>query len=262
MKFGMPALVECKDVYDCIEVAKKNGLDFVEINMSFPQYLPDTLDIPRLKAALDESKIFLTIHTDEQLNPFDFNKAVSDCYFEEMRKVIRFAVELNIPVINMHLLRGVYVTLPGKVILLTDVYKEQYFARLSDFIAMCEREIGNAPLKICIENVDTNAFTDSQLKALPKFMESPVFALTLDVGHEMCLGYKDSHVFSEYPDKLYHMHLHDCDGKKPHLALGDGIVDIEKKISDFHGPNCLIEVKTIEGLEKSSKYLKAKGYVN
>ena len=95
MKFGMPALVECKDVYDCIEVAKKNGLDFVEINMSFPQYLPDTLDIPRLKAALKESGLFLTIHTDEQLNPFDFNKAVSDCYFEEMRKVIRCSIILT-----------------------------------------------------------------------------------------------------------------------------------------------------------------------
>ena len=262
MKFGMPALVECKDVYDCIEVAKKNGLDFVEINMSFPQYLPDTLDIPRLKEAIKESGIFLTIHTDEQLNPFDFNKAVSDCYFEEMRKVIRFAVDLNIPVINMHLLRGVYVTLPGKVILLTDVYREEYFKRLDTFIDMCEKEIGDAPLKICIENVDTNAFTESQIQALPKFMASPVFALTLDVGHEMCLGYKDTHVFEKYPDKLYHMHLHDCDGKKPHLALGDGIVDIEKKLIDYSGPNCLVEVKTIEGLEKSSKYLKAKGYIN
>lgn len=262
MKFGMPALVECKDVYDCIDVAKKNGLDFVEINMSFPQYLPDLLDIPRLKKALSDNGIFLTIHTDEQMNPFDFNKSVAECYFEEMRKVIRFAVDLGIPTINMHLLRGVYVTLPGKVVLLTDVYKEEYLRRLDDFIAMCEREIGDAPLKICIENVDTNAFTKSQLEAMPKFMASDVFFLTLDVGHEMCLEYKDSHVFEKYPDKLYHMHLHDCDGKKPHLALGDGIMDIEKKLSGFHGPNCLVEVKTIEGLEKSAKYLKAKGYIS
>ena len=108
MKFGMPALVECKDVYDCIDVAKKNGLDFVEINMSFPQYLPQSVDIPRLKAALLENEIFLTIHADEQLNPFDFNASVSKCYFDVMRSSIRFALELGIPVINMHLLKGVY----------------------------------------------------------------------------------------------------------------------------------------------------------
>ena len=261
MKFGMPALVECKDVYDCIEVAKKNGLDFVEINMSFPQYLPESIDIPELKRALCESGVFLTIHADEQLNPFDFNKTVSQCYFDVMRSSIRFALELGIPVINIHLLKGVYVTLPGKVILLTDVYSEEYFARVREFISMCEDEIGEGDLKICIENVDSNAFTESQLKALPLFMQSRVFGLTLDVGHEMCLKNADSHVFEEYPEKLVHMHLHDCDGKKPHLALGDGILDVEKKISDFSGKTCLVEVKTIAGLEVSSKYLREKGYI-
>ena len=169
---------------------------------------------------------------------------------------------LDIPVINMHLLKGVYVTLPGKVILLTDVYSKEYFKRVREFISMCEDEIGDKPLRICIENVDSNPFTESQLKALPMFMASRVFGLTLDVGHEMCLKNADSHVFSEYPDKLLHMHLHDSDGKKPHLALGDGIMDIEKKISDFRGETCLVEVKTIAGLEVSSKYLREKGYIN
>ena len=261
MKFGMPALVECNDVYDCIKVAKENKLDFIEINMSFPQYLPDSFDMQRLKRELSENGLFLTIHADEQMNPFDFNSEVSRCYFEVMRKSIRFALELDIPVINMHLLKGVYVTLPGKVILLTDVYSEQYFERVKEFIAMCEEEIGNSSLKICIENVDSNPFTESQLKALPLFMQSPVFALTLDTGHELCLKMADTPVFIKYPDKLYHMHLHDCDGKKPHLALGDGIIDIQKKISDFSGNTCLVEVKTIEGLEVSSRYLVEKGYI-
>lgn len=261
MKFGMPALVECKDVYDCIEVAKENKLDFVEINMSFPQYLPESFDMEKLRTALNESGVFLTIHADEQMNPFDFNKEVSQCYFGVMRKCIRFALELNISVINMHLLRGVYVTLPGKVILLTDVYFEQYLTRVREFIAMCEEEIGNSPLKICIENVDSNPFTESQLKVMPLFMQSPVFALTLDTGHEMCLNMADTPVFMKYPDKLCHMHLHDCDGKKPHLALGDGILDVEGKISAFSGSTCLVEVKTIAGLQKSSKYLLEKGYI-
>lgn len=262
MKFGMPALVECKDVYECIEVAKKNGLDFVEINMSFPQYLPESVDMAKLRRALSDSGIFLTIHADEQLNPFDFNATVSRCYFDVMRSSVRFALELGIPVINMHLLKGVYVTLPGKVILLTDVYKDEYFTRVREFIAMCEEEIGDRNLKICIENVDSNPFTESQLEALPLFMASPVFGLTLDVGHEMCLKMQDSHVFKEYPEKLIHMHLHDCDGKKPHLALGDGIMDVESKISAFKGETCLVEVKTIAGLESSSKYLREKGYID
>ena len=255
MKYGMPTLVECKDIFECAKVARENSLDFIEINMSFPQYQADNLDVSELKRLAEENDLFYTIHADEQMNPFDFNKNVSSCYFEEMRKSIEFAKKLNIPVINMHLLKGVYVTLPGKVILLTDVYREEYLLRVREFISMCEREIGDAPLKIAIENVDSNPFTESQLEALELFMASPVFGLTLDVGHEICLGFKDSHVFVKYPEKLVHLHLHDSNGKSCHLALGTGELDIKDKIKRFGKETCLIEVKTIAGLRESTDYL-------
>ena len=257
MKFGMPTLVECKDIYECVEVAKKYGLDFIEINMSFPNYQVAALDLESLKRITREEGIFYTIHADEQMNPFDFNAAVSECYFKNMAECIDFALALDIPVINMHLLKGVYVTLPGKVILLTDVYKDEYLARVKEFIAMCEKKIGNSPLKIAIENVDSNPFTESQVIALEYFMKSPVFALTLDVGHDDCLDGKDRHVFNKYPDKLVHMHLHDSDGKHAHLPLGGGKVNISEKLSMLkHGETCLVEVKTIAGLEESMEYLK------
>ena len=256
MKFGMPTLVECKDIYDCCEVARECGLDFVEINMSFPQYQAENMNIDELLKLKSEYGLFYTIHADESLNPFDFNKSVSECYFNVMRDTIRVAKELSIPVINMHLLKGVYVTLPGKVILLTDVYFEQYLTRVKKFIEMCEDEIGDCDIKIAIENVDSNPFTESQVKALELFMESDVFALTLDTGHEACLDHKDTYIFERYKSKLYHLHLHDSDGKKCHLALGDGCLDIENKLLNFKGETCLIEVKTIDGLRKSVTYFR------
>ncbi len=262
MKFGMPTLVECRDIFECCDVAKKNGLDFIEINMSFPQYLPDALDVEKLLEITENDNISYTIHADEMLNPFDFNDKVAGCYFDVMRDTIRFAKKVNIPVINMHLLKGVYVTLPGKVILLSDVYYDNYIEKVRQFIKMCEDEIGNSSLKIAIENVDSNPFTESQLKALPLFLSSPVFGLTLDTGHELCLNFTDSHVFDEYPQKLIHMHLHDAKGKSAHLPYGDGDVEVEKKISMLkNGDTCLIEVKTIEGLETSVKYLRDKGFM-
>ncbi len=256
MKFGMPTLVECKDIYECCEVARECGLDFIEINMSFPQYQRENLNTNELLRLMREYGIFYTIHADESLNPFDFNKNVSECYFNVMRDTIRVAKELSVPVINMHLLKGVYVTLPGKVILLTDVYFEEYLTRVKKFIEMCEHEIGDGNIKIAIENVDSNPFTESQVKALELFMNSPVFALTLDTGHEACLDYKDTYIFEKYPSRLCHLHLHDSDGKKCHLPLGNGNLDIEKKLLDFHGETCLIEVKTIAGLKKSVTYFR------
>ena len=263
MKFGMPTLVECKDLEDCARVASRLSLDFIEINMSFPQYQPHSLAVKQAERIAKEYGVFYTIHADELLNPFDFNPVVRDAYVQVMRDTIRFAKALSIPVINMHLLRGVYVTLPDKVILLTDVYSEEYLASVRSFIKTCEEEIGDSGVKIAIENVDSNAFTKSQIEALPLFMQSEAFALTLDTGHDICLGGKDRFVFDAYPKKLRHMHLHDCGAEKhPHLALGSGIVDVEESIRRLpENGTCLVEVKTIDGLEESVTYLKNNGFM-
>ena len=261
MKFGMPTLVECRDLEHCAQVASRLGLDFIEVNMSFPQYQPHTLSVDEALRISEKYGVSYTIHADELLNPFDFNPVVKKAYVEVMRNTIRFAKALSMPIINMHLLKGVYVTLPGKVILLTDVYKEDYTLAVKEFIAACEEEIGDSGLKIAIENVDNNAFTESQIAALPLFMQSHAFALTLDTGHDICLDGKDRHVFNTYPEKLRHMHLHDCGtDKHPHIALGTGIVDVRASLQKLpKDGTCLVEVKTIEGLEESVRYLKENG---
>ncbi len=261
MKFGMPTLVECKDIYDCADLAGRLSLDFIEINSSFPQYQVEVMDRAELRRLSREYGIFYTIHADEGLNPFDFNKVVSECYFELMKRHIDFALEIGASVINMHLMKGVYVTLPGEVILLNDVYRDEYLARVDEFISMCEGEIGSGGLKIAIENVDSNPFTTSQRAAMPRFMASDVFALTLDTGHDECLGGKDRDVFATYPERLKHLHLHDSDGKSAHLPLGVGRINIDEKLGLLkENGTCLIEVKTISGLESSIEYLRRKGY--
>ncbi len=260
MKYGMPTLVECEDIYDCIKVAKKYGLDFIEINTSFPQYQATAMNTEELRALARENGLFYTIHADEQLNPFDFKATVSECYFNEMREHIRFALAIGATVINMHLLKGVYVTLPGRVILLTDVYKDEYMSRVKAFISLCEEEIGDAPLKICIENVDSNPFTSSQREALKLFLASDVFGLTYDTGHDKCLGGRDRDIYDTYRHKLGHMHLHDSNGKSAHLPLGSAELDIASMLDMIEGRGaCLVEVKTIEGLGESVEYLKSIG---
>ncbi len=258
MKFGLPTLVECEGIKDCVDLATKLSLDFIEINMSFPQYQVKSLDIDELIGYKNERGIFYTIHADEQMNPFDFNPDVSMCYFGIMKEYISFAKRLGIPVINMHLLKGVYVTLPGRVILLTDVYREAYLCRVREFIEMCEREIGDSDVRIAIENVDSNSFTKSQLEAMPLFMASPVFALTLDIGHDTCLQSVDRAVFDTYSDKLVHLHLHDSNGKSAHLPLGTANVDVANTLKLIpEDGTCLVEVKTVAGLCESVDYLKS-----
>ena len=258
MKYGMPTLVELDSLKAHAELAKELSLDFIEINMSFPEYTPSALDTAEASAIAKEYGIFYTIHADEYLNPFDFNPEISECYFSVMKKTIDTAKAIGARVINLHLQKGIYVTLPGRVILLTNVKRKEYLSRVSDFIKMCEQALSGTEIKIAIENVDSNPFSSSQIEALEMFMRSDAFALTLDVGHECMLDYKDTHVFEAYPEKIRHMHLHDCKDKRPHLELGVGEVDIEGKLALLKGDTCLIEVKTVDGLYKSVDYLRKK----
>ena len=251
----MPTLVECKNLTECAELASKLGLDFVEVNTSFPEYVYGKFDTENAVNLAKKHGIFYTIHADEALNPFDFNEKVSHTYFEVMRDTLKIAKEIGAKAINLHLQKGIYVTLPGQVILLTDVYHDIYIESVRRFIAMCESELSGTDIKIVIENVDTNAFSSSQIDALDLFMKSEVFGLTLDTGHECKLKFADLPIFEKYPEKLWHMHLHDCKAGSPHLPLGTGEVDIEGRLALLRGENCLIEVKTIEGLIESVKYL-------
>ena len=257
MKFGMPTMVDLKDITECACLAQEQGLDFIEINMSFPQYNYNNISVELLKELREKYGVEYTIHADELLNPFDFNIDVSECYFKVMKGTIKVAKALRMPVINMHLLKGVYTTLTDRVVYLNDEYEEEYLSSVRRFVRMCEEEIGDAPLKICIENVDSNPFTPFQIKALEIFLSSDSFGLTLDTGHYVALGRRDGEVFDKYRGKVLHMHLHDSDGKGAHLPLGTGIVGAEEAIK-FVGSKatCLIEVKDPDGLRKSVNYLK------
>lgn len=255
MFFGMPTLVELPDLAATVREAAAQGLDFVEINMSFPQYTAARLNADEARALAEKYGIFYTIHADEALNPFDFNPKVAQCYFGVMRDTIRTARAIGAKIVNLHLQKGVYVTLPDQVVLLTDVYRDEYLANVRAFVSMCEEEIGGSGVRVAIENVDSNPFTEAQIAAFPIFFASPVFALTLDTGHEHCLGGKDAFAYREYPDRLVHMHLHDSDGRHAHLPLGRGSVPLAEKLSLLpENATCLIEVKTVAGLTESLAY--------
>ena len=258
MKYGMPTLVECKTLDECAELAAELSLDFVEINTSFPEYVYGNFDTAHACELAEKYGIFYTIHADEALNPFDFNPKVSKVYFEIMKDTIKIAKEIKAKAINLHLQKGIYVTLPQKVILLTDVYHDIYIESVKSFIKMCECELLGTDIKIVIENVDTNAFSTSQIDALELFMKSEFFGLTLDTGHECKLKFVDLHIYEKYPEKLWHMHLHDCKAGSPHLPLGTGEVEIENRLACLKGENCLLEVKTVAGLRESVKYIKDK----
>ena len=95
-------------------------------------------------------------------------------------ETIALAKQLDVPVINMHLSTGVYFTLPDRKVELFSVYREQYLKSMAGFRTLCEESVGDALLKICVENC--GGFPDRQKEALDMLLESPFFGLTFDVG--------------------------------------------------------------------------------
>lgn len=259
MEFGMPTLVECRDLEECCALGRELGLQFVEFNMSFPQYQLERLSADFLRRLTRAYGLYFTVHMDESMNPFDFNRRIAEAYTREMLDVIALAREAGIPRLNLHLMRGVYVTLPGRRIFLYDVYREEYLRQVRAFAETCERALAGSDTLICMENVD-EGLEDFHRAAADCLLEQPHFALTLDVGHACMTGDKDIPFYDAHESRLRHMHLHNAT-TGPHMPLDEGRIDVEACLcrAERTGSTVVVEVKTIEGLRRSAEWLHARG---
>lgn len=256
-KYGMPTLIELPEIEDCAALCARLGLQFIEFNMNLPQYQPDTIDVRRLERTAREYGIFYTIHLDENMNVTDFNPYVVEGYFRTVRETVELAKRLEIPVLNMHLSRGVHFTLPDRKVFLLDQYRDRYLQGINAFRELCTECIGSSGIRVCVENY--SGYTDFQKEALEVLLHSGVFGLTLDVGHDHCTDYMDEPVVLAHSGRLCHMHIHDVRGKKDHQALGTGEVDLNKyfDLAEAHNCTTLLETKTIAGLQQSVDWMRA-----
>lgn len=254
MKFGLPTLLELPSAEAHAALAKELGLQFVELNMSFPLYTLEGLERQDLRALKEKYGVHFTLHLDEEMNITHYNPLVRDAYFETVKETIRLAKNVGIRVLNMHLGHGVWCTLPENKVYLNEVYKEDYHAALRAFQEMCEREIGEADIKICIEN--TNGYLPHEWEAIDLLLASPCFALTLDAGHAFTHP-NDLLEVKKRQDKLAHMHLHDATHSADHMPLGTGGVNMLEMLAlaSEQAASVLIEVKTVAALGDSVQYL-------
>lgn len=257
MQFGMPTLIEIRQLEDTMELCRELGLDFVELNMNLPDYQTDRLkDIGSFLERKERYQIGYTIHLDENLNVCDFNTDVAEAYLRTVKRTIAAAKALGAPIINMHMNHGVYFTLPDRKVELFAVYQQEYRNAWKRFRRMCEEEIGDADIRICIENTD--GYRDYEREAICYLLESPVFGLTWDIGHSHSVQNIDEPFLMEHEERLYHFHIHDASGEKNHRALGTGEIDLPQRlrIAEKHCCRCVLETKTVKALRQSMEWLK------
>ena len=90
-------------------------------------------------------------------------------------------------------------------------------------------------------------------------LESPVFGLTFDIGHNRCSGDADEDFILRHKDRLQHFHIHDVrNGKQDHQTLGTGELDIGRYLTIAKERSCsvVLETKTVESLKESVAWVR------
>ena len=262
VKIGMPAMVEMRSVEEGAALCRELGLDFLELNINFPQFTLDKLNVEELKRIAAEYGIFYTLHLDDEMSIADFNPYVADGYCRTVYDAVELAKQLGIQKLNMHMARGAKYTLPDRVIYFFEAYEEDYLARIRSFRDACTQAIGNCDIKICVEN--TAGFLPFQQRAVEALLESPAFGLTFDIGHNYCSGNMDEVWIRAHQDRLHHMHVHDAKERtKDHRTLGTGELDIPgyMGLAESCGCTVVLETKTFGALRESVAWLKEKEIV-
>ena len=255
MDFGMPYLLEMQSIEECCALARELGLDFVELNANFPDCQVEKLDPSQLHRLSGQYGLYFTLHIEEECDPFAFNAAVRTAWLKSVRHALSIATVLQMPVVNMHFPHGVYITLPECRVFLYDKYAEEFNAALAEFRSMCEEVLTGTPTRMAIEN--TNGWKLHEQRAIEYLLESPVFGLTLDIGHSHGIEDADEPFFRRHDERLIHMHGHDGLGKRDHLALGDGEIDLAERFAWARRRNArvVLETKTIAALRTSIQRL-------
>ena len=221
LRFGIPTLIETATIEECAALCAEAGLSFIEMNMNLPQYQVETMDEKHLKQVAHNYGIDYTIHLDENLAPADFSPQVAAAYRQVAVDTVEFAKKMEIPTLNMHLIQGVYFTLPHVKVYLYDKFRDYYRDNMLRFRDDVTRAAEGSGVRLCIEN--WHGYTDYQIPVLDELLESPAFGPPT----------------------------------KDHQALGTGELDIFKclNLAKEQDISVVVETKTIAGLKQSAAWL-------
>lgn len=250
-------MIETGSVESCARLCRELGLGFVELNLNFPQFLLHKLDADALRREAEEKCIGYTIHLDDEMSIADFNPYVADGYCRTVVEAVELAKQIGAKKLNMHMSRGPKYTLPDRVIYFFEAYKEDYLNNIRTFRDACEKAIGNSGILICVEN--TAGFLPFQREAVDLLLESPVFGLTFDIGHNYCAGNADEAWILARSHRLHHFHIHDAKGgTKDHRALNTGELDIPRYLALAEQLDCtvVLETKTPDSLADSVRWVR------
>lgn len=255
MKYGIPSLIEFHTVKQHMLFCAENGFDFFEMNLSFPWYQSDTLNVDQLVNLSRQFGVAYTIHLHDQLNPFDFSPEIREGAMRSIDFALGLAERTGAKRLTLHLQNGMYSSVSGEKIYAYEVCSDRYLANVRTMAETVSARLAGSDTYFCIEN--TSGFRSYHKKAVNLMLSYNEFGLTFDVGHNYKASEDDESFILEHKDRIKHFHIHDVTEKANHVALGTGVLDVRHYLELADSLDCpaVIEVKESSALLKSRDYI-------
>ena len=240
IKIGMPQLYEFDTIEDNLILAKKLGVDFIELNLNFG-YCRKEMEAKTVADLLKKYDIEATLHFYDEADLGSYDEVV-DAYLVLLDRYAKLG-KGYIKQINMHLIPGPVVTISGVKNYIYEKEYNEYIERLINNFKKAEKICNDNGINMVIENTDNiPSYTTKTYHDLFK----AGFRFCYDIGHDHLSYDIVWNLLSEIDLPFDEFHIHDAkDRKKCHLALGDGTLDVSKfkRLAEKNNAYVVLEVK-------------------
>lgn len=246
MKIGISSPVFTLEPFSKVLEEVSKFFKLWEIVADIKQLLP--LIVDDFKQLTPSYDLEFSIHAPfNDLNIASLNPELRRLALRYVEDAIKFADDLEISMLSFH---------PGHLSPsgLYDMEKV-YETNLKSIneIALFAQEYS---IKIALENMPIRGWTlGNSAPEVLKMISDTQFGICFDVGHAYIQNEVDG--FLENIDKIYHVHIHDNNGRRDeHLILGEGAIDllsIIEKLKKSYTGMIIIESNTlVEGVKSKS----------
>lgn len=257
LRLGMPTLVEFYTLEENIALCKRLGLDFIELNMNLPVFLPESLPSEAIAECRRTYGIDFTVHLPEEIDLTSYHPVIRQGHLTRCKEAIEWAAAAGVSRVNMHIHNGIYFTLPDRKVWIHEQYEERFAGLLLESYLALWSHAQACGVQICIENAG-NFHLPFIARGLARLSEHSGFALTWDVGHDAKADFREQPLIERMLPQVAHMHLHDVAGGSDHQLLYTGIVPIDERLrlADERQWTVVIETKTAGALAESVRRLR------
>ena len=244
----MPLLYEYDTIEDNLKLAKKLGLDFVELNLNFG-YCRFEMEQEKVKDLLAKYNIKATMHFYDEADLGSYPEVV-DAYLVLLERYAKLG-KGYIESMNIHLLPGPCVTISGIKNWIYEKEFDSYINRFVDNLHKAEKICNDSGIKMVLENTD---LIPTYYKKTYERLLNEGFKFCYDIGHDHLSNDIVYNINKELNLPFSEFHFHDGkENKKCHLVLGDGTINLKtyKDLAIKNNSWVNLEVKSSEDLIKS-----------